>query len=210
MVGQQSTTDETAEAGSQSGDRGRAPGIGTLFFLTACGVGLGMLTAPATGQQTRKRLRKGLATLGDEVVDRWGEVQNRLDEAREAGMRAGRRARKSARERLSELREGTEERWNSTQARIEELEDRLERLGDDSDDSERSGFTTAALGMAVGAGLAYFLMAERTAPARSKMHQMANEARQQATNRWEQFRRGGARGRAGARAGGAFGDVDEG
>ena len=82
MVAQQRGTDEPA--GSESGAPGRSSHLGMLMFLTACGIGLGLLTAPAAGRQTRKRLRKGLSSLGSEVADRWGDAHERFDDLREA------------------------------------------------------------------------------------------------------------------------------
>jgi hypothetical protein len=77
MKRQQRGMDEPA--GSDSVDRERGPGIGTLLLVTACGIGLGMLTAPAAGRQTRRRLGRQLATIGGEVAERWGEVHERFD-----------------------------------------------------------------------------------------------------------------------------------
>ena len=183
--------------GSDSEGRVRGPGIGTLLFTTACGIGLGLLTAPETGRQTRRRLRKRLATMGGEMIDRWGEVQDRFGEVREAGTQAGRRVRKGMRNRVAELRDEAEDRWKATQARLADLEEQLERMQEDEEDegearSGTGGLLSAALGLAVGAGVAYFLIADDAASARSKVQQMASDVRQQATDRWQQFRRGGA------------------
>jgi hypothetical protein len=189
MKRQQRRMDEPA--GSDSVDRDRGPGIGSLLFVTACGIGLGMLTAPAAGRQTRRRLGRQLATIGGEVAERWGEVHERFDGIKAAGARAGR---KVLRRNAAELPNEDDERWTATESRLADLENRLEHLKEDDYEEEESGggFLSAALGIAAGAGIAYFLMADTAEPARSKARQVASDVRRQATDRWSQFRRKGA------------------
>lgn len=198
MVAQQRSKDEPVGSDSEA-NRGFGTGIGTLMFMTACGIGLGLLTAPEAGRQTRKRLRKGLNTLGSEVVDRWGDVHDRFDDAREAGMRAGKKAQKNARKRYAQFRDDAEDRLQATQSRIADLEHRLSHgRARNDDDGSSTNFVTVALGIAAGAGLAYFFMADNAEPARAKVQEMASDLRDQATERWQQFRRGGTRAAADA------------
>lgn len=188
MAGEQR---EMNEPTGSTGDRGLGigPGIGTALLMTACGIGLGMLTAPDAGRQTRKRLRKGLSTLGGEVADRWEDMHDRYGEMRTAGMRAGKKARKNARKRYAQWRENTEDRVETAQSRLSDLQDRYR----ERPNSGTGGFLTMALGIAAGAGIAYFMMADEAAPARSKVQEMATGLREQATERWDEFRRGGSR-----------------
>lgn len=187
MVGHNQNHNESDD--SSSNENGRSIGLGTLAFVAACGLGIGLLTAPETGAKVRKRLRKRLAAVGSEVADRWDDVQDRFDEVRKTGTQTGRELRKGVQRNMSKIREDIEDRWDATQARFSDLEDQLEHLGGRERDEGGSGMVGVALGVAAGAGLAYFLLADNAAPARTKVREMASDLRQQATDRWQQFRR---------------------
>jgi hypothetical protein len=94
----------------------------------------------------------------------------------------------------AELPEEYNERWTATESRLADLENRLERLSREDYEEEESGggLLSAALGLAAGAGIAYFLVAEDAEPARSKARKVASDVRRQATDRWSQLRRKGA------------------
>jgi gas vesicle protein len=187
MVGHNRSHDESAD--SSSNESGRSIGLGTLAFVAACGLGIGLLTAPETGTKVRKRLRKRLAAVGSEVVDRWDDVHDRFDEARKTGTETGRDLRKGVQRSMSKIREDIEDRWDATQSRFSDLEGQLEHLGGRERDEGGSGMVGVALGLAAGAGLAYFMLADNAAPARTKVREMASDLRQQATDHWQQFRR---------------------
>src|SRR5918996_6206409 len=145
------------------GDRRRGAGVGTILLATALGVGVGLLAAPDTGVKTRRRLRKRLETLGDDLGEGLEEMQGLSGRARER-----------MRERLSRVRKRGEDAW-------EDLEDRWHGEEEDS-----SAFGAV---MAVAAGIAatYFLTSDRAGPARSRVRETAESVRRRATDRWEQY-----------------------
>lgn len=140
--------------------RGTAAGVGTIFLATALGVGIGLLAAPDTGVRTRRRLRKRLETLGDDLGEGIEGVQ---------GMSG--RARERMRERLSRMREGLEERWH----------------GEEEEEEEDSRALGAVLAIAAGVAATYFFTSDRAAPARTRVRETAETVRREATNRWERY-----------------------
>jgi gas vesicle protein len=171
----------------------------------AAGIAIGMLTAPSEGRKTRRRLGKRLAGLAESPASRLAALGG-----------AGRRAGRSVRDRLDDLSEGIsrrardwrddgEEALEDLQERIEALEARLEELGEDAGedieheidevvqtfDSHRGSRFRRALGFALGAGLTYFLVSDRTATARARVQDAANKARRRATDEWDRFQRQG-------------------
>ena len=128
-----------------SGRRGTASGVSTIFLATALGVGIGLLAAPDTGIRTRRRLRKRLETLGDDIGGGIEEVQGLSGRARER-----------MRERLARMRE----RGASA---LEDLEDRWHG---EEDEDEDSGALGAVLAIAAGVAATYFFTSDRAAPAR--------------------------------------------
>ena len=148
------------------GDRqGRSPGVGTIFLATALGVGIGLLAAPDAGLKTRRRLRKRLETLGEDLGEGFEEMQGLSGRARER-----------MRERLSRMKKRGEDTW-------EGLEDRWH--GEDED--EGSGAFGAVLAVAAGIAATYFLTSDQAAPARSRVRETAETVRRQASGRWEQY-----------------------
>ena len=140
--------------------RGTAAGVGTIFLATALGVGIGLLAAPDTGVRSRRRLRKRLETLGDDLGEGIEGVQ---------GMSG--RARERMRERLSRMREGLEERWH----------------GEEEEEEEDSRALGAVLAIAAGVAATYFFTSDRAAPARTRVRETAETVRREATNRWERY-----------------------
>jgi len=101
---------------------------------------------------------------------------------------------RGARQRAAQVREELEDRWDATQSRLADLEHQVERIGrGEEQEEEGRGMLPVLLGIAAGAGVAYFLMADDTASARSKVQEVASDLRHQATDRWQQFRRGGSK-----------------
>ena len=147
------------------GRRGSAGGVGTIFLATALGVGIGLLAAPDTGLRTRRRLRKRLETLGDDIGGGIEEVQGLSGRARERMRERIAQVRKRGSEALGDL----EERWHG-----EEEEEDSSALG-------------AVLAIAAGVAATYFLTSERAAPARSRVRETAENVRREATNRWERY-----------------------
>ena len=88
------------------GDRRQGAGVGTIFLATALGVGIGLLAAPDAGLKTRRRLRKRLETLGDDLGEGFEEFQGKSGRARER-----------MRERLSQLRKRGETAWDDLEDR---------------------------------------------------------------------------------------------
>lgn len=147
------------------GRRGTAGGVGTIFLATALGVGIGLLAAPDTGVRTRRRLRKRLETLGDDIGGGIEGVQ---------GMSG--RARERMRERLAQVRKRGSDAW-------EDLEERWHG----EEEEEDSSALGAVLAIAAGVAATYFLTSDRAAPARSRVRETADTVRREATNRWERY-----------------------
>ncbi len=168
------------------GDRRPGVGPGTIFLVTALGVGIGLLAAPDAGLKTRRRLRKRLETLGDDLGEGFEEMQGLSGRARER-----------MRERLSRMRKRGEEAW-------EGLEDRWNDEEEEADEGEESGALGAMLAMAAGVAATYFLTSDRAGPARSRVRETAETVRRRATDRWEQYQqhRHGSRGNGQAGASG--------
>jgi gas vesicle protein len=145
--------------------RGRAAGVSTIFLATALGVGIGLLAAPDTGVRTRRRLRKRLETLGEDLG---GGIE---------GMQGlSGRARERMRERLARMRKRGADAW-------EDLEERWHG----EEEEEDSGALGAVLAIAAGVAATYFLTSERAAPARTRVRETAETVRREATNRWERY-----------------------
>lgn len=167
----------------ESAERGRGgPGAGSLLLATLLGLGVGLLAAPQPGTKTRKQLLKRLATLGEDLGEGVEDVQE---------MSA--KARKRAKQRLAKLREeagdeweGVEDRWEKTKNRVRDFE-----IGG-NDDSGSFGKVVAIL-----ASLAatYFLTSDRTATARHRVQDVAEDVGRRATDQWDKFQRGGTRAR---------------
>ena len=148
------------------GRRGTAAGVGTIFLATALGVGIGLLAAPDTGIRTRRRLRKRLETLGEDIGGGIEEMQGLSGRARER-----------MRERLARVRKRGADAW-------EDLEERWHGEEDEEEDSSAVG---AVLAIAAGVAATYFLTSERAAPARTRFRETAETVRREATNRWERY-----------------------
>jgi hypothetical protein len=138
--------------------------VGTIFLATALGVGIGLLAAPDTGIRTRRRLRKRLETLGEDIGGGIEEVQGLSGRARER-----------MRERLAHMRKRGVDAWD-------DLEERWH--GEEEEDSSALG---AVLAIAAGVAATYFLTSDRAAPARTRVRETAENVRREATNRWERY-----------------------
>jgi gas vesicle protein len=147
--------------------RGRSSGVGTILLATALGVGIGLLAAPDTGVKTRRRLRKRLETLGEDLGGGLEEMQGLSGRARER-----------MRERLAQMRKRGEDAW-------EDLEHRWHAEEEEEDDD--SGALGAALAVAAGIAATYFLTSDRAAPARSRVKETAESMRREARHRWEEY-----------------------
>jgi hypothetical protein len=145
--------------------RGRAAGVSTIFLATALGVGIGLLAAPDTGVRTRRRLRKRLETLGEDLGGGIEEMQGLSGRARER-----------MRERLARVRKRGADAW-------EDLEERWHG----EEEEEDSGALGAVLAIAAGVAATYFLTSERAAPARTRVRETAENVKREATNRWERY-----------------------
>ncbi len=146
--------------------RGRAAGVSTIFLATALGVGIGLLAAPDTGVRTRRRLRKRLEHLGEDLGGGIEEMQGLSGRARER-----------MRERLASMRKRG----------ADALGDLEERWHGEEEEEEDSGALGAVLALAAGVAATYFLTSERAAPARTRVRETAETVRREATNRWERY-----------------------
>jgi gas vesicle protein len=146
------------------GRRGTATGVSTIFLATALGVGIGLLAAPDTGVRTRRRLRKRLETLGEDIGGGIEEVQGLSGRTRER-----------MRERLARVRQRGADA-------LEDLEDRWH-----GEEEEDSGAMGAVLAIAAGVAATYFFTSDRAAPARTRVRETAETVRREATNRWERY-----------------------
>ena len=160
--------------------RGTAGGVGTIFLATALGVGIGLLAAPDTGVRTRRRLRKRLETLGEDLGEGIEGVQGLSGRARER-----------MRDRLTRVRKRGADAW-------ENLEDRWHGEEDEEGDSGALG---AVLAIAAGVAATYFLTSDRAAPARSRVRETAQTVRREATNRWERYQQQRQEGRSNGQPG---------
>lgn len=171
-----STHQANAEDHEELGGNGRSLGAGALLAAVAVGVAVGMLTAPEDGAHTRKRLRKRLSSVAKRGSSRLEDLGDGL----------GRRARS--------LRDGGEEMVEEMQERLEALEEQLsdagrevvERVQDPFNRSRRRG-RNRALGFALGSAVTYFLVSDRTAAMRARVQRAAKQAKQRATDEWEDF-----------------------
>ena len=154
------------DADFEFGGRRGPGGVGTIFLATALGVGIGLLAAPDTGVRTRRRLRKRLETLGDDLGGGIEEMQGLSGRARERMRERLARVRK----RGADAWEGLEERWHG-----------------EEEEEEDSGALGAALAIAAGVAATYFFTSERAAPARTRVRETAETVRREATNRWERY-----------------------
>jgi gas vesicle protein len=204
MSGYAAEMEDQEQNGRRSG-RSRATGAGVMLGALAAGVAIGMLTAPSEGRKTRRRLGRSLAGLAESPAGRLAALGG-----------VGRRAGRGLRDRLGELSEGLgrrtrewredgEEALDELQDRIEALEARFHELGEDAEEEaeegvdavveaiqpRRGGRFTRALGFALGAGLTYFMVSDRTAVARARVQDAATKARRRATDEWERFQRQG-------------------
>jgi hypothetical protein len=157
------------------GDRKRSSGMGTVLLATALGVGIGLLAAPDTGLKTRRRLRKRLEALGDDLGEGLEEFQG-----------VSGRARERMRERLARMRQRGEDAW-------EDLEGRWH--GEEEEEEENSGALGAVLAVAAGVAATYFLTSDTAAPARTRVRETADSVRRQASDRWERFQHSRQEGR---------------
>ena len=167
--------------------RSTAAGMGTIFLATALGVGIGLLAAPDTGVRTRRRLRKRLETLGEDLGEGIEEMQGLSGRARER-MRA----------RLAHMRKRGADAW-------EDLEGRWHG----EEEEEDSSALGAVLAIAAGVATTYFLTSDRAAPARSRVRQTAETVRREATNRWERYQQQ-RHDRTNGQPGGAAGETGSG
>jgi gas vesicle protein len=146
------------------GRRGTATGVSTIFLATALGVGIGLLAAPDTGVRTRRRLRKRLETLGEDIGGGIEEVQGLSGRARERMRERLARVRQRGADALGDL----EDRWHG-------------------EEEEDSGALRAVLAIAAGVAATYFFTSDRAAPARTRVRETAETVRREATNRWERY-----------------------
>jgi gas vesicle protein len=158
---------------STGGDRGGGH-LGTMFLATVLGVGVGLLAAPQPGVKTRGALRKRLATVGEDIGEEIGHLEERSRPLRHA-----------VRDRAEELRRRGRKKYEETLAELEELEDEVDV------DEEDEGSAVLATVLTVGAGLAaaYLLTSDRAAPARERVREAAATVRDEAESRWSNFQR---------------------
>jgi gas vesicle protein len=161
--------------------RGRGgPGAGSLLLATLLGVGIGLLAAPQPGDKTRKLLRKRLAALGEGVGESLEDVQQ-----------AGSKARKRAKQRLAKLRESAGDEWDDMEERWEKAKDRIRDIDLSEESDDDSGPFGTIVAIAAGVAATYFLTSDRAAPVRSRVQVAASDMRRRASDRWDQFQRGG-------------------
>jgi gas vesicle protein len=206
MSGYADELEEQGQNGRRIGRRAKtAVGAGVMVGALAAGVAIGLLTAPSEGRKTRRRLGRRLSGLADSPAGRLAALGS-----------VGRRAGRTLRDRFGDISEGLSRRARSgrqlgedaleeLEDRIEALEERLEELDEEENEeaqdgmdavvgsfeSEGGGRVGRALGFALGAGLTYFLVSDRTAMARAKVQDAADKARRRATDEWDRFQREG-------------------
>jgi hypothetical protein len=155
---------------TDEGRHGRGGGAGTILLATILGVGVGLLAAPQPGTDTRRDLRKRLATAREGLGEQLEDLEER-----------SRPARRAVRARAEELRRRGRKKYDQLLEDLEEDDDELE------DDEDSSGLATV---LAVGAGLAaaaFLMTSERAAPARERVRDAAATVRDEAEARWDRF-----------------------
>jgi gas vesicle protein len=174
-----------------SGDRseGRGGRLGAVVLATMLGVGVGLLAAPQAGSDTRRTLKKRLASARAGLEDELEELEER-----------SRPARRAVRARAEEVRRSGKKRYD---AALEQLEERIDDfdLGDDEDEDSGGGLSTA---LTIGAGLAaaaYFFSSERAAPARERVREAAATVRDEAEARWDRYQQRRGNGHPGSESG---------
>ncbi|HEU4587867.1 MAG TPA: hypothetical protein VFS11_04425 [Gemmatimonadales bacterium] len=206
MSGYADDLEEQGHNGRRIGRRAKtAAGAGVMVGALAAGVAIGLLTAPSEGRKTRRRLGRRLSGLADSPAVRLAALGS-----------VGRRAGRTLRDRFGDISEGLSRRARAAREskehlldeledRIGALEERLEELGEEETDEAEDGVETVvgsfepdggsrlgrALGFALGAGLTYFLVSDRTATARAKVQDAADKARRRANDEWGRFQREG-------------------
>lgn len=182
MVTQQGRINDPTDTWSEPGEGRGGRGAGALFVAALLGVGIGLLAAPQPGPKTRKLLLKRLAALGEGMGESLEDVQEVSSKARE---RVKQRLARLREEADSEVESVPERGWRSRGSRHDREE---------IEEEEESGGTFGRL-VALAAGLAatYFMTSERTAPARSRVQETAADVGRRATDKWDQFQRGGMR-----------------
>jgi gas vesicle protein len=154
---------------------GRGGQVSTLLLATVLGVGVGLLAAPRPGSDTRRALRKRLATARHDIGEGLEDLEERSRPARRAVMARAEQLRRRGRKKYEEA--------------LDELEDYEGDLEDEEEEGEEEsgGFGTV---FAIGAGLAaaaFMLTSERAAPARERVREAAATVRDEAEARWDRF-----------------------
>jgi gas vesicle protein len=155
---------------------GRGGQVSTLFLATVLGVGVGLLAAPRPGRDTRRALRKRLATATHDIGEGLEELEQR-----------SRPARRAMKARAEQLRERGRKKYEEALDDLEDYEGELEDDDDEEGEEDSGGFGTV---LAMGAGLAaaaFLLTSERAAPARERVREAAATVRDEAEARWDRF-----------------------
>lgn len=172
MVEQRRRTDAMDPWPSTAGDRGGSGHLGTIFLATVLGVGVGLLAAPQPGTKTRRALRKRLATVGEDLGEELGHLEER-----------SRPLRRAVRDRAEELRRRGKKKYEETLEQLDEMKD--EYL--DEEEDEGSGVLGTMLTVGVGLAAAYLLTSDRAAPARERVREAAATVRDEAEARWDRY-----------------------
>jgi hypothetical protein len=154
---------------------GRGGQVSTLFLATVLGVGVGLLAAPRPGSDTRRALRKRLATARHDIGEGLEDLEERSRPARRAMMARAEQLRRRGRKKHEEA--------------LDDLEDYEGDLEDDEEGEEESGGGLGTV-LAIGAGLAaaaFLLTSERAAPARERVREAAATVRDEAEARWDRY-----------------------
>jgi gas vesicle protein len=96
----------------------RSDALVAFLVGAAIGAGVALLLAPASGEETRKKLGEGAKKLGDELDDRVRtareDLKGRAGELKTAAINAGRDAIGAGREAVARMRHGEEPAPTST------------------------------------------------------------------------------------------------
>jgi hypothetical protein len=153
---------------------GRGGQVSTLFLATVLGVGVGLLAAPGPGRDTRRALRKRLASAGHDIGEGLEGLEERSRPARRAMMARAEQLRQRGRKKYEEA--------------LDDLEDYEDDLEDEEEGEEESGGLGTVLAVGVGlAAAAFLLTSERAAPARERVREAAATVRDEAEARWDRF-----------------------
>lgn len=101
--------------------------IGWLLFGAALGAGLALLFAPASGEETRRRLARGARRIKDTAADALEELRDEFDDLTDRAVEKVDEVRGAAREAVEEIEEGAKTAVARGRSGVHQAREELER-----------------------------------------------------------------------------------